>query len=287
MVKILAVSDEELHPLRNESIEDLLPPDENEVDILLNCGDLSPHYLEYLIDKYRPKTRLMVHGNHDEDDYHLLKQKENQKEVQQEIQRTAGRAPSSQGSNHTFRNSGYSKLYLGMYVLNKDIYTINSEDSINNAKDDMTIAGYSGINIPNKGDKPFYFKKRDVNRFVRELMLKRFFGKYLGTSFNGIDIMMSHSAPKIRKEVPPDIDYYHRPSRELGRIYHEFHPKIWFYGHIHPTNTGGEQIDTLDYKIRSKKGTTFLLNTVPFKYIEFDELEGKVKDVYPKTYKTI
>ncbi len=287
MVKILAVSDEELHPLRNESIEDFLPPNETEVDILLNCGDLSPHYLEYLVEKYRPKTRLMVHGNHDEAYYHQVQKQEQEREIQRQKEHTFGNATSPAHNRSTFRDSGYSNVYLGMYVLNKDIYTINSENTVNSAIDDITIAGYSGINIPSKGKLPFYFKKKDVHRFLRELNLKQFFGKYLGTRFTGIDIMMSHSAPKIKKGTPPDIDFYHKPSKELGRIYHEFHPKVWFYGHIHPTHTGGQDIDTLDYKIRSKKGTTFVLNTVPFKYIEYDEYNGTVTNIYPKQYKTI
>ena len=60
-MKILAVADEEC-----KALWDYFTPDKIEgVELIIACGDLSRHYLEYLA-TMAPVPLLYVHGNHDE-----------------------------------------------------------------------------------------------------------------------------------------------------------------------------------------------------------------------------
>ena len=60
-MKILAVADEEC-----KALWDYFTPDKLEgVELIIACGDLSRHYLEYLA-TMAPVPLLYVHGNHDE-----------------------------------------------------------------------------------------------------------------------------------------------------------------------------------------------------------------------------
>ena len=59
-MKILAVADEEC-----KALWDYFTPDKLEgVELIIACGDLSRHYLEYLA-TMAPVPLLYVHGNHD------------------------------------------------------------------------------------------------------------------------------------------------------------------------------------------------------------------------------
>ena len=65
-MKILAIADEEC-----KALWDYFTPDKLEgVELIIACGDLSRHYLEYLA-TMAPMPVLYVHGNHDES-YDLL-----------------------------------------------------------------------------------------------------------------------------------------------------------------------------------------------------------------------
>ena len=60
-MKILAVADEEC-----KALWDYFTPDKLEgVELIIACGDLNRHYLEYLA-TMAPVPLLYVHGNHDE-----------------------------------------------------------------------------------------------------------------------------------------------------------------------------------------------------------------------------
>lgn len=60
-MKILAIADEEC-----KALWDYFTPDKLEgVELIIACGDLSRHYLEYLA-TVAPVPLLYVHGNHDE-----------------------------------------------------------------------------------------------------------------------------------------------------------------------------------------------------------------------------
>ena len=60
-MKILAIADEEC-----KALWDYFTPDKLEgVELIIACGDLSRHYLEYLA-TMAPMPVLYVHGNHDE-----------------------------------------------------------------------------------------------------------------------------------------------------------------------------------------------------------------------------
>lgn len=54
-----------------------------------------------------------------------------------------------------------------------------------------------------------------------------------------IDIVISHTAPNefILKDY--HLDYYHDPSRDaLSAVLDKYHPKLWYFGHMHYFQTG-------------------------------------------------
>ncbi|MFP4423934.1 MAG: metallophosphoesterase [Candidatus Woesearchaeota archaeon] len=190
MINILAVSDEEV--LRDKEIT--FP----RIDLLLGCGDLSPGYMEFLIDRYRPPGRIMTHGNHDDIYF--------------------------QDSEPV--NMEYSRLYCGMFTITEGIHTI-SKDDLPESERDLHLAAYSGACA--YGDRPFYFSENDAASWIRNLKWKDFFGNVR------MDIMISHTPPAL--EGVPYIDFFHRPSKNLAQICERFSPSLWFYGHIHSTYT--------------------------------------------------
>lgn len=262
MVKILAVSDHELVNKKNEKIKKKV---RDNIDILIGCGDLSPGYLEYLIDTFRPPERIMVYGNHDKDfitqkkhiDTDLLKMNYNFRQLTSE--------------NKTLSTNGYSDTYQGMYVLNKGTYLIEKSGP-KNVSEDIVIGGFSGALA--HGQSPFYFKEKDAKKFYNELSRKKKMPNLLN-DFEGIDIMISHSAPNVRGIIP-DVDSHHITSRWLGNIFEEFKPKLWLYGHIHPFSTKQDLSITIDEDGESHH----IINAIPFKIIDYDEVNKKVRKIY-------
>ena len=57
MLEILAVSDVEISELENR--------EHRKIDLLINCGDLKPGYLDYLMCEFKASFGVMVLGNHD------------------------------------------------------------------------------------------------------------------------------------------------------------------------------------------------------------------------------
>ncbi len=232
MVRILAVSDEEMISGRDVVIDDYV---DEEIDVLLNCGDISPSYMEYLINRYKPWSTVMVHGNHDRVFYADRKD-----EIETE--------------------DGFSTVYQGAYVLTNGLYQIDdAEKGLQ-----LNICGFSGAYA--RGDWPFYFDEKRATKFVKSLSVKDFFNR-----LDQLDIMMTHSAPRI-DDILPDVDSHHKPSEEIAKIHKEFKPRMWFYGHIHPRYTH----EQLDHVIEDDGGVTYLLNTVPFKVVEYDNETGDV-----------
>ncbi|MFP4117765.1 MAG: metallophosphoesterase [Candidatus Woesearchaeota archaeon] len=232
MVRILAVSDEELISGREAVIDNYVTED---IDVLLNCGDVSPSYLEYIIMKFKPMNTIMVHGNHDKVFYAADKDKIED-------------------------DNGFSGVYQGSYVLTDGLYQMENP----NDGTKLNICGFSGAYA--YGEWPFYYDEKRASKFVKSLGMKDFFN-----NLDQLDIMMSHSAPKI-DDYLPDVDHHHRPSEEIAQIHKKFKPRMWFYGHIHPRYTDEE----LDHKIEDEGSETYLINAVPFKVIEYDKETGDV-----------
>ena len=113
MIKILAVSDSE--SLLDNKVE------LGDIDLLINCGDLRPGYLEYLIHRYKPKKLLMTYGNHDE----LFEEN-----------------PSELGE--------FSKVYLGFNILTNNFLDVENLD--------LRVGGFSGARARAVGKRPFFIK---------------------------------------------------------------------------------------------------------------------------------
>ncbi|BBE30805.1 hypothetical protein OSSY52_09460 [Tepiditoga spiralis] len=227
MIKILAVSDVE---------KNLINKKKEKVDLLINCGDLSPGYTDYLINEFKVSFGVMIHGNHDKRYY--------------------------KNSVYDEENLKFSNIYKGFLVLNYGY--INLKNYINK---NIKIAGFSGA--LSHGEKPFHFKEKDVKLIKNKLCSKVYGNKK-------IDFFISHTPPKLINTIK-DYDDYHKPSYKLGRLFQKIFPNVWLYGHIHKNYT----IDLLDFKINGKK-ISYLLNTVPYKFIDYDEeLKRiiKIKDV--------
>jgi len=60
-MKILSVSDEVEEAIYNESLKDQF----SDIDLVLACGDLPPHYLEFIVTKLSAPL-LYILGNHDQ-----------------------------------------------------------------------------------------------------------------------------------------------------------------------------------------------------------------------------
>ena len=228
MLRILAVGDEET--LRDK------PPELGQVDLLVNCGDLSPSYLDFLICKYQPSARVMVYGNHDKIFYH----------------------------NENYEDQCYSEVYKGMYIINDSLHRVK-KNGISGLSRDVLLCGYSGAMA--YGKRPFFFNEKQAASFVRNLRVKDFFSSL------DMDIMVSHCAPDIDGLIKNE-DLFHKPSKSLGEIYGKFQPKLWFYGHIHPRSTN----EQLDFLVNDEM---YLLNVVPYKFVEFDEVTGE-SAVFPR-----
>lgn len=188
MVHILAVADE--NELYDNPIE--LP----QVDILFSCGDLSPHYLGFLSDKYMPSIRIMVHGNHDGTYFEV-----DEKPV----------------------NLDYSEKYFGMFSIVKGIHVVTKEE-YPFLEDDLRICGFSGISA--HGAPPFYYSDYSLFRFKIDLFFKKYF-----SLFSGVDIVITHAPPDFGLIGYGEGD--HRPSRRIAALKKYLDPKLWLYGHIH------------------------------------------------------
>ncbi len=63
MIDIMCVSDEEVFLQNKEN---------RKIDLLISAGDLSPGYLDYLVNEFKPTFSIMVHGNHDKNFFQRL-----------------------------------------------------------------------------------------------------------------------------------------------------------------------------------------------------------------------
>ncbi|WP_129409740.1 metallophosphoesterase family protein [Marinitoga lauensis] len=191
MIEIVAVSDEE----RN-----YIPKKIKKCDMLLGCGDLSPGYLDYLLNTLMPKISYMIYGNHDKKYFKNLFEVE---------------------------LSGYSKIYKGLSILHSQLVNAKKDLGI---ESDLYITGFSGAF--SYGKKPFHFSEKDVKPFKRTLQIKKTFN-----FIKNIDIIITHSIPGLENLFEKEISSYHKGSKVMANIYKKFFPKIWFYGHIHPRYT--------------------------------------------------
>jgi uncharacterized protein len=172
--------------------------------------------------------------------------------------------------NYEHVNEGYSDIFKGMYVLNNAFYEIDKKEF--NLKKDLSIVGFSGANA--YGIEPFFLNKKKINSFHRKNKIKDFFLNY-----NLPKIVLSHCAPDINN-LFNGIDSFHKPSKSLANIYNLFLPNLWFYGHIHPNYTNQK----LDFKIIVNNKPTYLLNAVPYKVVDYDFKQNKIK-IFPKKNK--
>ncbi|AEX86411.1 hypothetical protein XO10_10035 [Marinitoga sp. 1135] len=150
----------------------------------------------------------------------------------------------------------FSNIYTGIKVIHNEIINIKSALNIS---EDVYITGFSGA--LSYGKKPFHFKEKDARAFCHKLNRSKFLNR-----FKKLDVIISHSPPGI-SNIFDDMDDYHKGSKQLAKIYLKYFPKIWFYGHIHPRYTS----KPLNFKIYYKGRISYLLNTVPFKYVLYDE----------------
>lgn len=264
MVNILAVSDETSMHRNNLSLGV-----NDKVDILVNCGDLGPGYIEQLEMEFKPQMKIMVYGNHDKGAF--LSDKLTNRDM------TTGQdkfLPNTMRQyEKPFENKEFSDLYKSI-VLNKATHTFTPGKN-RSLQDRLRFAGFSGSMTEgmNKERKwPFYFTDKQAKRFARQLKNKDKWNKLFGKDF-GIDIMMSHAAPDV-DVFYGDLGSHHMPSEGLGDIYRELNPSLWLYGHIHPSYTK----EKLDFRWKD----SYMLNVVPFKFIRYDEKEKKVIDYYPR-----
>ncbi|KAF2956196.1 metallophosphoesterase [Marinitoga sp. 38H-ov] len=229
MLDIVAVSDEERVYISNKI---------KNCDILLGCGDLSPGYLDFLMNILKPKISLMIYGNHDKKYFKNL---------------------------YNVELTGFSKTYKGLEIIHQDIINLKNKLNINK---NVYISGFSGAY--SYGKKPFHFSEKDAKIFKRILGRKKAF-----KLIKDIDIIITHSPPGLENLFEKDISAFHKGSSIMANIYMKYFPKIWFYGHIHPRYT--DQI--LNFRIHYKNKISYLLNSVPYKYVRYDEEKKEVVEI--------
>lgn len=191
MIDIVAVSDEERSYISKRI---------KKCDILLGCGDLSPGYLDFLLNTLKPKIAYMIYGNHDKKYFKNL---------------------------YDVELSGYSKIYKGLIILHNQLINVKSVLDI---ESDIYITGFSGAF--SYGRKPFYFSEKDAKTFKKVLQRKNLFN-----FIKNIDIIITHSVPGLENLFEKEISAFHKGSKIMANIYKKNFPKIWFYGHIHPRYT--------------------------------------------------
>lgn len=218
MIDIISVSDEEV-TLKNR--------EHKNYDLLIGCGDLSPGYMDYVNNEFKPSLSIMVHGNHDKKYFPEVYKEENEK---------------------------YSDIYKGFLVLNKSL--INLKRYI---KKDINIMAFSGA--LSYGIKPFHISEKDTAKFKRDINIKMLLKR-----IKNIDIVATHNPPLIENTIKK-FDRYHIPSKNFGDMYKQIFPKLWLYGHIHRAYT----INQLDFKLRKENMISYMINSVPYQKIKYDE----------------
>ncbi|KLO22262.1 MULTISPECIES: metallophosphoesterase family protein [unclassified Marinitoga] len=229
MLEIVAVSDEE---------RGYLPKKIKKCDVLLCCGDLSPGYLDYLLNTLNPKISYMIYGNHDKKYFKNL---------------------------FDVELSGYSKTYKGLIIIHEKIENLKR---VLNIESNIYIGGFSGAF--SYGKKPFHFAEKDAKNFEKILSRKKRLN-----FIKQLDILITHSPPGIENMFEKEISSYHKGSKNMALIYKKYFPKIWFYGHIHPRYTDQK----LNFKIHYKNKVSYLLNTVPYKYVKYDEEKKEILEI--------
>ncbi|MGM5484520.1 MAG: metallophosphoesterase family protein [Nanobdellota archaeon] len=268
MVNILAVSDESL--IENGG-NYLAAEVKEKIDILVNCGDLGPIDLQKLEMDFKPSVKLMVYGNHDKGAFASNKLTNGGVTGYGRDERFLPN--NMKYKDEEFESKEFSELYKTT-VLNKALHKVKPGKN-NGLDDEIIFGGFSGSMTEgmNKERKwPFYFTEKKARSFAKSLKRKRKWKRLFGSDLS-IDIMMSHAAPDIGGFYG-DLGSHHLPSKALGEIQKEFMPSLWLYGHIHPSYT----TENLDFK----KKDSYILNAVPFKFIDYDEKKKKVVDYYPK-----
>ena len=102
MLEIICISDEE---------KNLINKNRKKYDLLISCGDLSPRYMDYVIEEFNPSFALMINGNHDEKYYPA----------------------------ETKEKSGFSEVFRGAYVLKQGYINLSRY-----IKKNVSIMGFSG-----------------------------------------------------------------------------------------------------------------------------------------------
>ncbi|MCP5454699.1 MAG: metallophosphoesterase [Thermotogae bacterium] len=158
------------------------------------------------------------------------------------------------------RNLKFSNIYKGFIIINNGV--INLKNFLGK---DFFIAGFSGA--MSYGDKPFHFSEKEVKHFYKKLSKI----KYMNKKF---DMIVSHHPPYMENTLP-DSDEYHKPSKELGKIYRSFFPPVWLYGHLHRNYTKSD----FDFEIHKNGEKSYMINSIPYKFMEYDEENKKILNV--------
>lgn len=161
--------------------------------------------------------------------------------------------------------NGYSNTYKGLAIIHNDIKNLKN---VLNLKSNLFIVGFSGAF--SYGKKPFHFSEKDVIPFKRKLQRSKTL-----KLIKNIDILITHSPPGLENMFEKEISSYHKGSKNMALIYKKYFPKIWFYGHIHPRYTDQK----LNFKIHYKNKVSYLLNTVPYKYVKYDEEKKEILEI--------
>jgi len=149
MLEIICISDEE---------KNLINKNRKKYDLLISCGDLSPRYMDYVIEEFNPSFALMINGNHDEKYYPA----------------------------ETKEKSGFSEVFRGAYVLKQGYINLNRY-----IKKNIGIMGFSGA--LSWGAQPFHFQEKNISRFRKSVDRR----KKLGL-IKELDFFISHTPPYIQ-----------------------------------------------------------------------------------------
>ncbi|MGC8766874.1 MAG: metallophosphoesterase family protein [Brevinematia bacterium] len=184
-------------------------------DLIISCGDLPKHYLEFLISKFNVPL-FFVHGNHDNyDDIEFETQKDPLKMI-------------GNSKFNFYSNYDYKKHFAGI-DLDRKLIEFQG----------LYFIGFEGSNKYNSSKHQY--SEEEMKRRVRKTYWKIYLNKLINKKY--VDILITHSPPlgiHDREDIP------HRGFKIFLEFIERFKPKYLLHGHVHRHDLREKRID--EYK---------------------------------------
>lgn len=215
-MRILCVSD---------IIDKYLYESENSIeikpDLVVSCGDLPKHYLEFLMSKFNVPL-FFVHGNHDNftEEYEHDKQK------------------------HLLIGIGNSQFDFNIKYDYKRYFAGTNVDGKLVKFQNLYFIGFEGSNKYN--NSKYQYSEEEMRIKVKNTYWKLYLNKLMKNRY--VDIVITHAPPF---GIHDKEDLPHRGFKIFLEFIERFKPKYLLHGHIH-------RYDLREKRIEEYKGTKII-----------------------------